>query len=117
MARKIKKAQFGERTFPFPSKKGYKAKVVETTTPEGTTAKVKVRRTIGGFLSGKPKGGDFGIPMYNVPQRLPKFEGPERPPGKKYDTGDTTNVKIAKKGTKLTKKSIVKPKSIKKKKK
>ena len=115
--KKVKKAQYGDRTFPIPSKQGYKAKVIENTTPEGTTAKVKVRRTIGGFLSGKPKGGDFQMPAYNVPQRLPRIDTPERSKGQKYNTGDSTNFKIARKGAKLTKKSIIKPKSIKKKKK
>ena len=56
--KKIEKAQDGvtkTRNFPLDTKKGYRAKVVEKETPEGRTATLKVRRTIGGFLSGKKK--------------------------------------------------------------
>ena len=68
-----------KRFFPFETKKGYKATVVEETKDGVTTANVKVRRTIGGFLSGKPKGKDIKMPIYNVPQRQQKSESPERP--------------------------------------
>jgi hypothetical protein len=104
----IKKAQDGvtkTRTFPLDTKKGYKAKVVEKETPEGRTATVKVRRTIGGFLSGKKKGGDYQIPAYNVPQR--EKESPERPRGS--NTGNKDVPRRTKNGGKVTKKSISKP--------
>jgi hypothetical protein len=65
------------KVFPIDSKKGYKAKVVEKETEEGKTATLKVTRTVGGFLSGKKKGGDAQIPAYNVPQG--KQRSPERP--------------------------------------
>ena len=113
--KKIKKAQFGERTFPMPTKKGYKAKVTEVTTPEGTTAKVKVRRTVGGLFSGKPRGKNIQMPAYNVPQRTLRIDAPERPKGMKYNTEESADYIKARKGTKM-KKSIIKPKSIKKKK-
>lgn len=113
--KKIKKAQPGERVFPMPTKKGYKAKLIETTTPEGTTtAKVKVRRTVGGLFSGKPRGKNIQMPAYNVPQRL-RIDEPERPKGKIYKTEGSADYIKARKGTKM-KKSIVKSKSIKKKK-
>ena len=57
-----------KRIFPLDAKKGYKAKVVRKETEEGATETLKVRRTVGGFLSGKKKGGDYQIPAYNVPQ-------------------------------------------------
>lgn len=114
---KIKKAQDGytkTRTFPLDTKKGYKAKVVEKETDEGKTATVKVRRTIGGFLSGKKKGGNYQIPAYNVPQR--NQGSPERPP--KEPTGNKDIPRRTKNGGKVTKKkSIVKPLNIKRKKK
>lgn len=114
--KKIKKAQPGERVFPMSTKKGYKAKVIENTSPEGvTTAKVKVRRTVGGLFSGKPRGKNTQMPVYNVPQRTLRIDAPERPKGMKYDRGDSADYIKAKKGTKM-KKSIVKSKSIKKKK-
>ena len=105
---KVRKAQDGiskTRTFPLDTKKGYKAKVVEKETPEGRTATVKVRRTIGGFLSGKKKGGDYQIPAYNVPQR--EKESPERPRGS--NTGNKDVPRRTKNGGKVTKKSISKP--------
>lgn len=114
--KKVRRAQDGyTEEYPFPTKKGYKAKVVEKVTPEGRTATVKVRRTIGGFLSGKPRGRNIQMPAYNVPQRRNPEDSPERPPKKRYNTGNEPGPKIAKKGTKI-KRSIVKPKSIKKKK-
>lgn len=76
------------RFFPFASKKGYKATVVEDTKNGVTTANVKVRRTIGGFLSGKPKGKDIQIPIYNVPQRQQNSESPERPKGSNMGNKD-----------------------------
>lgn len=108
---KIKKAQDGvtkTRNFPLDTKKGYRAKVVEKETPEGRTATVKVRRTIGGFLSGKKKGGDYQIPAYNVPQRKNPMDSPERPP--KESTGNKDIPRRTKNGGKVTKKkSINKP--------
>lgn len=104
---KIKKAQDGytkTRNFPLDTKKGYRAKVVEKETPEGKTATVKVRRTIGGFLSGKKKGGDYQIPAYNVPQR--EQGSPERPKGSNMGNQDIP--RRTKNGGKITKKSISK---------
>lgn len=114
--KKIKKAQPGERIFPMATKKGYKAKVIENTSPEGTTtAKVKVRRTVGGLFSGKPRGKNVQMPVYNVPQRTLRTDAPERPKGMKYNTEESADYIKARKGTKV-KKSIIKSKSIKKKK-
>lgn len=74
--------QDDKRVFPLDTKKGYKARVVEKTNDEGvTTAKVEARRTVGGFLSGKSKGKDVQLPVYNVPQRRQPQESPERPKG------------------------------------
>ena len=67
-----------KREYPFESKKGYKAVVVEDEKDGVTTAKIKVKRTFGGFISGKPKGKSIQIPAYNVPQ-IEKYENPERP--------------------------------------
>ena len=105
---KIKKAQDGVKTrnFPVDSKKGYKAKVVQTETPEGRTATLKVRRTVGGFLSGKRKGGDTQIPVYNVPQRF-RTDNPER--SKESNTGNQDFPRRTRNGGKITKKSINKP--------
>jgi hypothetical protein len=113
---KKKKAQNGyTKDYPIPSvskspegtKKGYKAKVVEKVTPEGRTATLKVRRTIGGFLSGKKKGGDYQIPAYNVPQRRNPEDSPERPKGSNMGNQDIP--RRTKNGGKVTKKSISKP--------
>ena len=105
---KIKKAEDGRRVFPLDTKKGYRAKVVEKTDDDGvTTAKVKIRRTIGGFLSGKPRGKDVQLPVYNVPQREQRSENPERP--KSSNTGNQDLPRRVKTGGKVKKKSIVKP--------
>lgn len=76
--KKIKKAQNGDRTVDLPDVKiGYKAKVIEKVNPEGVrTAKVKVKRNVGGLLLGKKKGVTGNLPVYNVPQG--KRESPER---------------------------------------
>ena len=65
------------KVFPLDVKKGYKSNVIQKETEEGTTATIKTRRTVGGFLSGKNKVGDIQIPAYNVPQRNTQ-SSPER---------------------------------------
>ena len=109
---KIKKAQDGvtkTRTFPVDSKKGYRSKVVEKETPEGRTATLKVRRTIGSFLSGKRRGGDAQLPAYNVPQPRNPQDSPERPKGS--NTGNQEIPRRTKNGGKITKKPIIKLKN------
>jgi hypothetical protein len=110
--KKVRKAEDGItkiRKFPIDTKKGYRAKVVEKETPEGRTATLKVRRTIGSFLSGKPKGGDVQLPAYNVPQRRVPQDSPERP--LKEPSGNQEIPRRTKNGGKITKKPIIKLKN------
>lgn len=103
MAR-IKKAQNGDRTVDLPDVKiGYKAKVMEKVSPEGVrTAKVKVKRNVGGLLLGKKKGVTGNLPVYNVPQG--KRESPERERSGRAGMKEAKNGKWIQKATASIKK-------------
>lgn len=89
----VVKAQNGSNTFKISTNDmvpGYKAKVVEKTDSEGVrTAKMKVRRTIGGLLLGKKKGKTINVPAYNVPQFSGSSNSPFKVNPERKDPGES----------------------------